>query len=188
VWERFTKACNYFFEERKRQNSAIRQEENANLAAKRAIIEALRAINVDELEREDALKQVKELQAQWQTIGHVPFRQKDIIFAEYREVADELYGKLDVRNNRRRMNNFQEQISDISGDDNKLSRERDRLYRQYEAKKTELKTAENNLGFFNVKSSEGNFMVKEMERRIKKIGEEMQMLEEKIALINEKMQ
>ncbi len=188
VWERFTKACNYFFEERKRQNSAIRQEENANLAAKRAIIEAMRAIKIDELERDDALKQVKELQAQWQTIGHVPFRQKDVIFAEYREVADELYGKLDVRNNRRRMNNFQDQISDLSGDDSKLSRERDRLYRQYEAKKAELKTAENNLGFFNVKSSEGNSMVREMERRIKKIGEEMQMIEEKIALVNEKMQ
>jgi chromosome segregation ATPase len=86
------------------------------------------------------------------------------------------------------MNNFQDQISDLSGDDSKLSRERDRLYRQYEAKKAELKTAENNLGFFNVKSSEGNSMVREMERRIKKIGEEMQMIEEKIALVNEKMQ
>jgi hypothetical protein len=186
VWERFTKACNFFFEERKRQSSVVRQEENANLAAKRAIIDALRAINLDDTERDDAVKQLKELQTQWQNIGHVPFRQKDVIFAEYRDVVDSLYNKLDMRNQRRRINNFHNQISEIS-DDNKLSRERDRLVRAYENKKAELKTAQNNMGFFNVKSSEGNSMLKEMQRRISRIEDELKEIQEKISLVDEKM-
>lgn len=187
IWERFTKACNFLFEERRRQNASQRQEENANLAAKRGIIEALKAINPAEMDRNEALKSLKALQAQWQSVGHVPFRQKDAVYAEYREAADALYNALSISRSQSRMNDFEDRIADMEAGDNRLGRERDRLVRACEAKKAELNTAENNLGFFNVKSSEGNSMLREMDRRIKNIKEEIKLLEQKIAAIDEKM-
>ena len=85
------------------------------------------------------------------------------------------------------MSGFESSIESLDAGDAKLTRERDRLYRAYEQKRAELKTFENNMGFFNVKSQGGNSMVREMEKRIARIKEDLQELKRKIELIDEKM-
>ncbi len=185
VWERFTKACNYFFEERRKAQNARRKDENANLAAKRDVIAKLREIPTD-IERNEAITAVKELQNKWQEIGHVPFKIKDKLYAEYREVVDALYDAYNTRETNRRMSNFRGQISKIRDDENKMFRERERLLRAYDQKRNELNTYENNLGFFNIKSSAGNIMVKELEKKIKAIKEDMKELEAKINILDSK--
>lgn len=188
IWQRFQTACNFFYEARKKQNAAVRQEENANLAAKRAIIEALRAIDPEEAERNQAVAQVRELQNQWNKTGHVPFRQKDAVFAEYRQVVDALYSALNMRQQQARMAGYQEQLEGMDADSAKLMRERERLSRAYETKKTEIQTAENNLGFFKFRSSDGNSMLRDMERRIDRLREDLEMIARKISAVNEKLQ
>lgn len=184
IWQRFTAACNAFFDRKKKETSDRRQEENANLAAKKEIIEKLKAIP-EGTDRKEVLATLRGLQAEWQKIGFVPFRQKDKVYDEYRETVNSLYSKFDLRENRQRMANFKNELENIKGDSHKLNRERDRLMRVYEAKKNDLKTIENNMGFFNVKSSAGNSMVKEMERRIKRLKEEMAEVESKIRMLDE---
>lgn len=188
IWERFNAACNYFYEQRKSATSALRQEENANLAAKRAIITALKAIDIEELERNQAVAQVRELQKQWNQTGHVPYRQKDTLFAEYRQVCDSLYSSLDMRHQQQRMSSFEEELAGMDSDKAKMMREREKLSRAYESKKNELNTAENNLGFFNIKSSAGSTMLRDMERRIKRLREDLELISQKISAINQKMQ
>lgn len=183
IWQRFQTACNYFFDERKKLNSAKRDEENANLDAKRAIIAKLKELPLDG-DRREVIGQVKELQAEWQKIGFVPFKLKDKVYAEYREACDALYGAYEARENKARMTNFRERVNELKGGGQKLDRERDKLLRAYEARKAELKTIENNMGFFNVKSSAGNSMVKEMENKIKRLKEDMAQIEEKIAILD----
>lgn len=183
IWERFTSACNAVFERRRKENSEKRQEENANLAAKKNIIEQLKALP-KEGERKELLDQVRKLQQEWQEAGFVPFKMKDKIYAEYREVVDAIYDAINSKENRRRLSNFKKEVSGMKGDTNKVGRERDRLVRVLEAKKNDLKNIENNIGFFNVKSSAGNSLVKDMERRMKKLREEMAEVEEKIALLD----
>lgn len=183
IWQRFQTACNYFFDERKKLNSAKRDEENANLDAKRAIIAKLKELPLDG-DRREVIGQVKELQAEWQKIGFVPFKLKDKVYAEYREACDALYGAYEARENKARMSNFRERVNELKGGGQKLDRERDKLLRAYEARKAELKTIENNMGFFNVKSSAGNSMVKEMENKIKRLKEDMAQIEEKIAILD----
>lgn len=184
IWARFQTACNYFFEERKKANSAKRTEEQANLAAKQDIIAKLKELPLDG-ERKEVIGKVKELQAQWQTIGFVPFKLKDKVFAEYREICDTLYNTYDLRESKARMNNFREKVNAIKGSD-QADKERDKLYRALEARKNDLKNIENNLGFFNVKSSAGNSLLKEMENKIKRLKEDIAQIEEKIELLNEK--
>ena len=127
---------------------------------------------------------VKELQAAWQAAGFVPFKHKDKIYAEYRAICDELYGAFESREKRARMNNFQERVATMKGEGQNLGRERDRLMRVVEAKKNEMKTIENNMGFFNIKSSAGNSMLKEMERKINRLKEEIDQVQEKIAILD----
>ena len=57
----------------------------------------------------------------------------------------------------------------------------------YEQKKNEIKTYENNLGFLNVTSKSGNSVLKEMEKRIGRLKEELITLEKKIEIIDEKI-
>ena len=56
--------------------------------------------------------------------------------------------------------------------------------RAYEIKRNELKTYENNLGFLSSKSKSGDSMVREMERRIQRIKDDLAAIEQKIALID----
>lgn len=183
LWKRFTTACNYFFDERKRLNKERHQEENENLEKKRAIIEKLLALPKDG-ERQEVMPQVKALQAEWQEIGFVPFKLKDKIFTEYRQACDALYSAYNTREARQRMANFQNRVSELKGDGNKIVRERDRLARIVESRRTELKTIENNMGFFMVKSSAGNSMVKDMENKIKRLKDDIEELEQKISMLD----
>lgn len=183
IWERFQTACNYFFEERKKENKKRHEEEAANLEAKRAIISELQALPKDG-ERAEVIGKVKELQARWQEVGFVPFKLKEKLYQEYRAVCDELYGAYQSRENRNRISNFQNRVAELKDDSRGLGRERDRLVRALEGKQQELKTIENNMGFFSVKSSAGNSMLKEMERKVKRLKDDMTEIKQKIAILD----
>ena len=183
IWQRFTQACNYFFDERKKQNKERRHEENENLEKKRAIIAKLNELPKDG-DRSEVIGKVKELQAEWNEIGFVPFKLKDRVFAEYREVCDALYGAYNSRESRARMDNFHARVNSLKGDGQKIDRERDRLVRALDSRRNELQTIENNMGFFSVKSSQGNSMMKEMERKISRLKDDIKEIEQKIAVID----
>ncbi|MEG0252538.1 MAG: DUF349 domain-containing protein, partial [Muribaculaceae bacterium] len=186
VWKRFIAACDSFFEEKGKQTSNIRQTEHANLKAKKEVIATIKAILGEEAPV-DAAKRVRELMKEWQNIGHVPFKEKDKVYAEYQAVLNEAFDKLDLKETRARMNNFENSVDQMSTDQDKLYRERERNVRAFEQKRNELKTYENNMGFFNAKSKSGNSMLKEMERKIQNIKEELALLEKKIELIDSKL-
>lgn len=185
IWQRFNTACNRIFDLKRKLRSSRRREEGENLEAKRAVIARLKEIPTD-IDRREAMPLIKELQAQWNSIGFVPMKFKDSIYAEYREVCDSLYGAYNQREANRRMSDFSGRVEELKGDRNKLGRERDRLLRAYEQKRADLTNYENNLGFFNVKSSAGNAMVKDLERRIENIRKDMAEIEAKIALLDSK--
>lgn len=184
VWQRFLNACNHFFDARKKNQNEHKKEENDNLAAKRAVIEELR--NLEAEGREEAAKAIREAQDKWQTIGHVPFKIKDKLYEEFREVINAIREKYDFRETRTRMNNFRRRVDEIKDDDTKLGRERDRLLRAIENKRNELNIYENNLGFLNVKSSSGNSLVKEIERRSQLIKADIAELQKKLELLDNK--
>ncbi len=185
IWKRFIAACDYFFEEKKKQTSNVHTQEHQNLKTKKEIIASINAILNDEAAEEPATK-VRELMQQWQEVGHVPYKEKDKIYAEYKEAIDKAFDKYDMKAVRARMANFENSLNQMAGTD-KVYHERERMVRTYEQKCQELKTYENNLGFFNARSNTGNTIVKEMERKIAKIKEDIAMLEQKIKLIDEKI-
>ncbi|MBR0433153.1 MAG: DUF349 domain-containing protein [Bacteroidaceae bacterium] len=186
LWKRFTTACDKFFEAKNEATAGQRAEEKENLAAKKSVIEQLRALAEDTTNA--TLDKVKELQAQWNEIGHVPFRDKDRLFKEYRSVADELYKQFGASQARRRLEGFQKSIRQaVAKGESTLSRERERLMRLYEQRKAEFQTYENNLNFLNAKSKNGNSLVAEMNRKVEMLHEELDLLSSKIKAIETEM-
>ena len=185
VWKRFIAACDAFFEEKKKQNVNVHSVEHENLKQKKDIIAQINSI-LENKETEDDPNKVRELMKKWQEVGHVPYKEKDKVYAEYKAAIDKAFEQLDMKAKKARMANFANSINQMS-DTGKVYHERERLVRAYEMKSQELKTYENNLGFFNAQSKSGNSLVKEMERKIANIKEEIAMLEQKIKLSDEKI-
>ncbi len=177
VWKRFIAACDHFFEEKKKQNVNVHAVEHDNLKAKKEIITTLK--ETIEGAAEDAAQKVRELMDRWQEIGHVPFKEKDKIYAQYRELIDKAFDTLNMRGSRPRGEGGSPRGPRQSGNDRGLS-ERDRLVRTYEQRMSELKTFENNMGFLTANTKSGNSLVQEMERRIARLKEEIAELEQKI--------
>ena len=185
VWKRFITACDYFFEQKKKQTSSQRSVEHENLKAKKELISQVNAILESEEGSENAPEKIRELMSKWQTIGHVPYKEKDKIYAAYKEAIDKAFEKFDMKAIRSRLSSFETTMSQSGSD--KVYHEREKLVRTYEQKCNELKTYENNMGFFNATSKSGNSIVKEMERKISNLKDEIALLEQKIKIIDEKI-
>ena len=176
VWKRFIAACDHFFEQKKKQNVNVHAVEHENLKAKKDIIATLKA-TIEEA-AEDAAQTVRDLMERWQEIGHVPFKEKDKIYAQYRELVDKAFETFNMRGTRPRGEGGSRGTRQGGGDRN-LS-ERDRLVRTYEQRLSELKTFENNMGFLTANTKSGNSLVQQMEQRIESLKEEIAQLEQKI--------
>ncbi len=186
LWKRFITACDHFFEEKQKATASTRDEQSANLEQKRNIIDQLKTLAAEGAE--DVSNKVKELQRQWNEVGHVPFRDKDKVYQEYREIVDKLYKDLNLSQARRRLNNFKNNLaSKIEKEGSNLSNERNRMLRAYENMKAELQTYENNLGFLSSTSKKGNSLVDAMKKKVDKLRDELTLLAEKIKAVNEQM-
>ncbi len=186
LWKRFTTACDTFFEAKSAAHADQRAEQQENLKAKQGIIEQLKAL-LEEAE-ETAAQQVRQLQQQWNETGHVPMRDKDKIYAQYREAVDALYKKFNLSQAQRRLNSFRSALKvTAEKEGNNLSRERERLMRAYEMMKNEIQTYENNLGFLSVGSKKGNSLVQDIQRKVEKLKGELDLLAQKIKAVNEEL-
>lgn len=188
IWQRFMTACNTFFDNKKHATTDVRRTEQANLKVKKSIVAELTALNAPDaaIDRAEAIEKINALRARWQETGHVPFKEKDKLHDTYREVVRQLFDKYDVHEKRQRMDSFQSSIDAISSDRAKLLRERDRMMRAYESRKSELATYENNLSFLSARSRSGASMLGEIERNIERLKNSLKELEEKIQLIDGK--
>ncbi|MBP3518647.1 MAG: DUF349 domain-containing protein [Parabacteroides sp.] len=189
VWKRFISACDYFFEQKNKNVSSQKSVEQTNLAAKKELVEKIDAI--DETDHDEALATLKKYMAEWNTIGHVPFKEKDKIYKEYHEAVDKQFDRLKVDQNDRKMQTFRNSLSDMSNGERgkgKLYSERDKLMRMYERMKNELQTYENNIGFLSISSKGGGGLLKEMERKINKLKDEMALIIKKIDAIDENLE
>lgn len=183
LWKRFNEACNYFFDRKNAATAGQREEEEANLEKKKNIIAQLEQLLADG--QENVLQAVRQLQAEWNEVGHVPFRKKEKMYKRYREVCDRLYKELHINAGRRNLENFKKNVVDKGG--NELTRERNRLSAAYEAKKQEITNYETNLTFFNTKSKSAGSLVEEINHKIERLKEDLNLILDKIRAVNEQI-
>ncbi len=186
LWKRFTAACDHFFEARQAATADTRNEEKANKEQKQGIIAQLRELA--ETEGENVISKVKELQQKWNEVGHVPFRDKEALYKEYRALCDKIYDAYGVSQAKRRLNNFRQNLQQrVEKEGTSLSEERQRMQRAYERMLAEIKTYENNIGFLNAGSKKGNSLVEAMNKKVEKLRDELNLLVQKIKAVDEQM-
>jgi len=181
LWKRFNAARDAFFSNRNSASSSQRSEEQQNLSAKKSIVASLKELS-DQIEKgaeemsDDFSEKLHNLVADWNAIGHVPFREKDKLFKQYRTLVDQLFDKLHISESARRISSFRKRV----GESGNIDRERERLLQTYERVKSELKTYENNLGFLSASSKSGNSLLAEVQRKMEKLRADADELLEKI--------
>ncbi len=183
LWEEFLGACNKFFEARNAAGAGQRNEEHENLEKKRNVIERLKA--VAEEAGEDLQEKVQKLVEEYNSIGHVPFKEKDKVYEEYHTVLDKLYKELNISVAKKRLNKFKDNLKQVAErGEGALDNERQRLMRQYDNLKQDIHTYENNLCFLTASSKKGNSLIEEMNRKIQKLKDDLQLVKEKIKAID----
>ena len=162
IWKRFIGACDYFYEQRDKNTSSKKREENANLAAKKDILAKLKEFDAQNLSDDD-IQAIQQLVDDWNGIGFVPFKVKDKIAAEFKAVMEPFSGI--VRSGRGRQ-------AQRGAAARESGSPREKLMRQYEQKKSEIQTYENNLGFMNASSKAGNGFVDAIKAKIETLKQE----------------
>ncbi len=183
LWKDFLEACNKFFEARNKANAGTRNTEHSNLAKKREVVAKLKDLLENPVENvQQALQKLTE---EYNSIGHVPFKEKDNIYKEYHEVLDKIYKDLHISNAKRRLDNFKNNLKNVAekGSD-ALDNERGRLLRRYDQLRSDITTYENNIGFLNAASKKGNSLVEEMNRKVQKLKDELELVKNKIKAID----
>ena len=183
LWNDFLAACNKFFEARNAANAGTRNEERDNLDKKRGIIEQLKTLAE---EAADGLQEkVQALVEEYNQIGHVPYKEKDQLYKDYHAILDKLYKELNISTARRRLDNFKSNLKNMAErGSNAIDNERSKLMRRYEQLKQEINTYENNLGFLNISSKKGNSLIDEMNRKVQKLKDDLELTKQKIKAID----
>lgn len=181
VWKRFIGACDYFFEQKNKATSSQRSIESENQAKKEAVISQLKALDEAGTTDEATADKTRALMKEWNSIGFVPFKEKDRLYKEYHAVVDRLFDKLHLSATEKKLSNFK---SGLNKEGN-LYRDREKLVRTYEGLKNDIQTYENNLGFLNSSSKKGNSLVSEINRKIERLKADMELVQKKIAAIDE---
>lgn len=183
LWKDFLDACNKFFDARNKVNAGARNAEHANLDKKREVVAKLK--DLLENPADNVQQALQKLTDEYNAIGHVPFKEKDNIYKEYHDTLDKVYKELHISNAKRRLDNFKTNLKNVAekGSD-ALDNERGRLLRRYDQLRNEITTYENNLGFLNAASKKGNSLVEEMNRKVQKLKDDLELVKQKIKAID----
>lgn len=183
LWNDFLEACNKFFAARNAANAGVHNEERANLEKKRSIIEKLRNFTAEGVD--NVQEKVQQLIEEYNSVGHVPYKEKDNVYNYYHAALDKLYKELNISTSRRKLDNFKTNLKNVAkrGED-ALDNERGRLMRRYDQLRQEIQTYENNLGFLTASSKKGNSLVDELKRKVQKLKDDMELVKQKIKAID----
>lgn len=191
IWKRFIGACDYFFEQKGKATSSQRSVEVVNMDKKKELIEKL--VHLDEsIEAEEAGKLIKEMMREWNSIGHVPFKEKDKLYKQFHELVDKHFERLNISLSNKKLNNFKSSVSSFTNQGDRdssqtLYREREKLQRTFDSLKSEILTYENNLGFLSASSKKGNSLLTEINKKVEKLKADLDLVHQKIRIIDQSL-
>lgn len=183
VWKRFIGACDYFFEQKNKATSSQRTEEVENQAKKEEVIKRMAALEASGTSNEATAEQVRALMKEWNSIGFVPFKEKDRLYKEFHGLVDKLFDRLHMSATEKRLSS----VRTGGNKESNLYRDRERLVRTYEGLKNDIQTYENNLGFLNSSSKKGSTLVADITRKIERLKKDMELVLNKIKAIDESL-
>lgn len=189
IWKRFSGACDYFFEQKKLHLHAQREDESENLKKKQEIIKKITEFDAN-LPADEVIPKLREFISEWNEVGFVPYQEKDRMYKEFRQEIDKHFDRLKVDQSERRLQSFKSSLDELTANNlsNKLLSEREKLMSTYDRLKNDIQVYENNMGFLSVSSKGGGGLVKEMNRKIDSLKEELELIVKKIEAIDKNLE
>ncbi|PIX33122.1 MAG: DUF349 domain-containing protein [Bacteroidetes bacterium CG_4_8_14_3_um_filter_31_14] len=185
IWNRFRVACNEFFENKNKHFSTIDGLLNENLKKKEQLIENINNYTYTENCEED-LNNLKQFQKEWVEIGLVPENKRSIIQEKYKKTINNAFNSLKVDDKKKENIKFKMRIENImqqQDSHDKLYFERETLTKKLNQIETELKTLENNIGFFS-KSKKSESLLKDFTLKIEDGKKESSIIKEHIKYLD----
>lgn len=182
IYDEYRSECDRFFQAKTAYFKGIRDTFNENLKQKRSILDRAKAIvegTKVEMPEGESIKidwsksadELRELQAEWKTIGPVARKYSDELWAQFSELCDSFFNAKREAVKGERMKAKDERAAKavraaVSKGAEGLRHMRDRLQQ-------EIKTAENNILFFTAKSKTANKLVESMQKKIDELKKQL---------------
>jgi len=205
LWNRFKAASTVINKKHQAYFDELHNREKANLEAKQAIIEQMKAINEpivngepwNAKQWEEATAKVQELQNAWRKIGFAPKKNNQSIYEEYRAECDRFFATkkeffVELRERRKEREQRHKEYLERQKAREERAKEReeqrkafvakggDNLRRMHERLKQDIKTAENNILFFTAKSKGADKLVAGMQKKIDELKAQLAEVEKKL--------
>lgn len=178
LWNKFREACDAFFHARKTTFDKMDAEQAVHVQAKEALITEIEAF-VPSGERNKDMDALKAFSARWMDSGRVSPKLYDAFSERYRAALDKHYGQLKMEGDERRRMQFQDRVEEMkAGPDGRFHIEKESRFvkRKIEELEAEMRSMERNMGMFSFKSASGEAMKKDMEKKIEKLGRDVERL------------
>lgn len=178
LWNKFREACDAFFHNRKATFEKQDAEQAGNVQLKEALIAEIDAWQHSG-DRNQDMEALKAFSMRWMNSGRVSPKQYDALSERYRAALDKHYNQLKLEADERQRMRFQTHVDDLkSGPDGRFNLERESRFikRKIEELEGEMRQMERNMGMFNFKSASGEEMKKDMEKKIEKLGRDVERL------------
>jgi hypothetical protein len=185
IWKRFRAACDYFFENKAKHFSSIDGEQTENLKKKKELLEEVKQFSLSGDDSAD-LDKLKDFQRRFTEIGHVPFRDKDAIQNEFRDLINQHFDTLRIDEKRRNLMKFKNKVANNTSSgkgQNKNRFEREKYMTKLKQLETDLALLDNNIGFFaNTKNASA--LIDDVNQKIISTKEKIEFLKEKIRIMD----
>ena len=185
---RFRKACNTFFDAKKKHFENIEASYDINLLSKEEMLKQFNEFKLSDDNNKNR-EQLKSFSTEWNTIGMVPMKDKKRINDAFYTRLDAFYEEMNIDKKEKGIIQFKTKIDRLAASENAfdlLLKESDFLKKLSDEINANIRTYDNNLGFFKTSKGSNSFL-KEIIDKIEIEKSKVTELAEKRKLISEQL-
>lgn len=182
LWSEFRAACDVFYNSRDKHFEEQETELVGNLELKVALISEIEQYVVSE-DKTQALSDLKNFNDRFSSIGHVPTKNKNEVFSNFKKVMDDKYASLKLETKEKDMILYKAKVETMLASPERgklLNQERFELKKQMDALNKEIIQMETNLSFF-ARSKGADQLRKDVEKKIDLSKEKITGLKRKLS-------
>ena len=185
---RFRKACNTFFDAKKKHFENIEASYDINLLSKEEMLKQFNEFKLSDDNNKNR-EQLKAFSTEWNAIGMVPMKDKKRINDAFYTRLDAFYEEMNIDKKEKGVIQFKTKIDRLAASENAfdlLLKESDFLKKLSDEINANIRTYDNNLGFFKTSKGSNSFL-KEIIDKIEIEKNKVTELAEKRKLISEQL-
>lgn len=165
IWKEFKDTCNQFFDRYKKRHEQANQKFEQNYTNKQALLEEFKNQTISD-NKDEALKQLEEIQNNWTSLGKVP-TDKTLINQEFTDIYHKKLEALNLSKNELNDYKLQSFVNKVKAGNNGnlLDDEIRKTRKTIEELEKEINQLDNNVHFFS-NANENNPLLKDVYKQI----------------------